>query len=244
MPPAIEAESLEIRYGASRPVRDLSLRVEWGSVYALLGRNGAGKSTLVRCLLGQRRASRGTARLLGRDSWRHRCRIMAEVGVLPETPQLPPRLTLAQLFRLRRSLGGWDDEEAEARRRALELPSDVPVGKLSRGQKGGAALVMALAGRPKLLVCDDPTLGLDPVARALFYEELIGDLADRGTTVFLTTHDLAGIEGLATHVGILHGGALVADDTVDALRDRHRDPSGEPRSLETIFRTLTAGGDA
>ncbi|MEZ5330831.1 MAG: ATP-binding cassette domain-containing protein [Thermoanaerobaculia bacterium] len=135
MPPAIEAESLEIRYGASRPVRDLSLRVEWGSVYALLGRNGAGKSTLVRCLLGQRRASRGTARLLGRDSWRHRCRIMAEVGVLPETPQLPPRLTLAQLFLLRRSLGGWDDEEAEARRRALELPSDVPVGKLARSEE-------------------------------------------------------------------------------------------------------------
>jgi ABC-2 type transport system ATP-binding protein len=244
---AIETEDLEVAYGRARPVRGLSLRVEWGSVYALLGRNGAGKSTLVRCLLGQRRATRGTARLLGRDSWRERRRNMGEVGVVPETPQLPPRLTLAQLFRLRRSLGGWDAEEAERRRRALEVPADVPTGRLSRGQKGAATLVLALAARPRLLLCDDPTLGLDPVARALFYEELIGELADRGTTVFLTTHDLAGVEGLATHVGILHDGTLVADDTVEALRDRHPRAGGERMSLEEIFRTRTtspAGGEA
>src|SRR5262249_23225353 len=104
----------------------------------------------------------------------------------------------------------------------FEVPPDVPFGKLSKGQKGLVALSLALAPRPDLLVLDDPTLGLDAVARKAFFEDLVGDLADQGTTVFLTTHDLDGVEGVATHVGILKGAKLLLDEDLEALKSRFR----------------------
>jgi ABC-2 type transport system ATP-binding protein len=84
------------------------------------------------------------------------------------------------------------------------------------------ALALALASSPDLLVLDDPTLGLDPVARRAFFEELVGELADRGTTVFLTSHDLAGVESMATHVAFLKGGRLVLDEELETLKGRFR----------------------
>ena len=88
------------------------------------------------------------------------------------------------------------------------LPA-TPFGRLSRGQKTQVQLALALGHSPELLVLDDPTLGLDPVARRALYGEIVGELADRGTTIFLTTHDLAGFEGIATRVGILKDGGLL-----------------------------------
>jgi ABC-2 type transport system ATP-binding protein len=102
------------------------------------------------------------------------------------------------------------------------VPQEVPFGRLSKGQKGQVALALALAASPRLLILDDPTLGLDPAARRAFFQELIGDLADRGTTVFLTTHDLAAVEGIADRLGILQGGRLLLDDEMETLKRRFR----------------------
>ena len=91
-----------------------------------------------------------------------------------------------------------------------------------RARRAQLALALALGSEPDLLVLDDPTLGLDVVARKEFYEELVGDLADRGTTVFMTTHDLAGVEGIAERVGVLREGKLVVDEDMEALKARFR----------------------
>jgi ABC-2 type transport system ATP-binding protein len=99
---------------------------------------------------------------------------------------------------------------------------DVPFGRLSKGQKGVVMLALALGHAPEFLVLDDPTLGLDVVARRVLYDEVIGELADRGTTVLLTTHDLAGVEALADRVGILSGARLVVEEPLDALKGRFR----------------------
>jgi ABC-2 type transport system ATP-binding protein len=112
------------------------------------------------------------------------------------------------------------------------VPGDVPFGKLSKGQKAQVALALALASAPKLLVLDDPTLGLDAVARKAVFEELIGELADRGTTVFITTHDLAGVERIADRVAVLRQGKLVLDEEMETLKNRFRRlsfSSGEPQ---------------
>jgi ABC-2 type transport system ATP-binding protein len=232
---ALSTHNLTVRYGARTIVSDVSLEVPVGSVYALLGRNGSGKTSLIRCLLGQQKPEAGSAALFGRDAWRHRAALMARVGVVPETPDAPPDTTAAALVDFCAALQPVFDRTSVAERlRRFEIPPATRFGALSRGQRGAVMLALALAGNPELLVLDDPTLGLDAVARAWFFDELIGELADRGTTVFITTHDLSGIEGLATHVGFLVGGRLSLQDELEALKGR------TPGTLEEIFTSVTA----
>jgi ABC-2 type transport system ATP-binding protein len=216
-------EGLTVRYGRATACAEVSLSVARGAVYALLGRNGAGKSSLVRCLLGQQKPSSGRATLFGEDVWRGRARLMARVGVVPEEPDAPASMTALQIAAFcRRLYPSWDQEGVDRRLERFGVPRDVPFGRLSKGQKGEVMLAAALGHEPQLLVLDDPTLGLDPVARKDLYGELIGELADRGTTVFLTTHDLSGVEGIATRVGILKEGRLVLDEEMETLKARFR----------------------
>jgi len=219
----LRLEGLTVRYGRTLACRDVSVAVPPGSVYALLGRNGAGKSSLVRCLLGQQKASEGRALLFGEDSWTTRRVAMEKTGVVPEEPDAPPAMTAAELDAFcRRVYARWDSPAVGARLARFDVPLKVPFGKLSKGQKGQVLLALALGHSPEMLVLDDPTLGLDVVARRALCEEVVGELADRGTTVFLTTHDLAAFEGLATRVGILKEGRLAVDEDLEALRARFR----------------------
>ena len=230
----LSVEGLHVRYGKRTALDHVSLTLPRGSVYALLGRNGAGKSSLVRCALGQQKPGAGQVRLFGEDVWRKRAALMRRVGVVPEEPDAPPSMTATDLASFAASLYPRADSSAmRARLERARVPTDVPFGRLSKGQKGVVMLALALGHAPEFLVLDDPTLGLDVVARRVLYDELIGELADRGTTVLLTTHDLAGVEALADRVGILNGARLVVDEPLDALKGRFRrirfsGPTGDP----------------
>lgn len=216
-------EDVTIRYGALTAADAVSLEVPRGCVYALLGRNGAGKSSLVRCLLGHQKPTAGRALLFGGDAWRTRRLAMQRVGVVPESSDLPPTMTAKQVVAFcSRLYERWDDTGVGERLRRFEVPGDTLVGQLSKGQKSQLALALALGPRPELLILDDPTLGLDVVARQEFYEELVGELADRGTAVFITTHDLAGVEGVAERVGVLQQGSLVLNEDLEGLKARFR----------------------
>ncbi len=219
-------EGVTVRYGRVTMCEGITLSVPRGEVYALLGRNGAGKSSLLRCLLGSQKPDAGRALLFGRDAWKERTDLMARVGVVPEEPDAPPAMTARQIAdfcrRLYRLYPRWDEKALAERFARFAVPSDTPFARLSKGQKGEVMLAVALGHTPDLLVLDDPTLGLDVVARRALYAELIGELADRGTTVFVTTHDLAGIEGIATRVGILKEGRLVLDEETETLKSRFR----------------------
>jgi ABC-2 type transport system ATP-binding protein len=148
---------------------------------------------------------------------------MSRVGVVPEEPDAPPTMTAAALVAFTRSLYARADVAGmQTRLSRAGVPPDIPFGHLSKGQKGAVMLALALGHSPELLVLDDPTLGLDVLARRMLYDELIGELADRGTTVLLTTHDLTGVESLADRIGILNGAHLAVDEPLDALKARFR----------------------
>lgn len=221
--PAISIEHLDIRYGKKVAVKDVSLHVEEGDVYALLGRNGAGKSSLIRALLGQQLPTRGNIQIDGRDVWKQRTELMQTVGVVPEEPDAPPEMNVDQLISFCKPLyRRWDARSIDERLQRFGVPRRTPFSSLSKGQKGQVGLALALAFEPKILILDDPTLGLDVVARRSFFDELIGELADRGTTVFLTTHDLAAAEPLVSRVGIMKDGTLMLDEEVESLKQRFR----------------------
>jgi len=221
----VSVQGLVVRYGGNpkSTLEEISFSVPKGSVYALLGRNGSGKSSLVRCLLGQQKPTAGGCLLFGKDVWKNRARLMARVGVVPEDPDAPPSMTARQLSAFyARVYPSWDAPSVEARLARFGVPAGTPYGSLSKGQRALVALALALGSAPDLLLLDDPTLGLDAVARAAFFDELVGELADRGTTVLLTSHDLAGVEKMADRVGILRGGKLAIDENLESLKERFR----------------------
>ena len=237
----IEVNHVTVRYGRKTAVGDVTLAVPQGSVFALLGRNGAGKSSLVRCLLGQQKPSAGDLRLFGHDVWRDRARLMERVGVVSEEADAPPEMSVAAIAEFcGRVYARWDQAGVEARLARFGIASKTRFGALSKGQKKQVSLALALAISPDLLVLDDPTLGLDVVARKSFFEEVIGELADRGITVLLTTHDLAGVETIADRVAILRDGELVLDEELETLKARFRRIrfAAQPQALqESALRT-------
>jgi ABC-2 type transport system ATP-binding protein len=214
---------LTVRYGKTTAVDDVSFKIDSGQVYALLGRNGAGKSSTISCLVGQRKAASGECRIFDMDTWRSRRHVMARVGLVPETPDIPPGASARELGRfLGRIRPVWNAEDYENRLERVGVPRRLPSASLSKGQRRQLALAAVLATEPEVLILDDPTLGLDAVVRRTLLEELVGELADRGTTVLVTTHDLTGIEGIADRVGIMQQGRLVHDEPMDGLKERFR----------------------
>ncbi|MGA8808908.1 MAG: ABC transporter ATP-binding protein [Thermoanaerobaculia bacterium] len=250
---AIRISDLTVRYGRRTAVDHAALDVARGAVYALVGRNGAGKSSLVRCLLGQQKPQVGSATLFGEDAWSRRTSLMQRIGVVSEDADAPPAMTVAGIARFcSRLYDKWSRESVEARLRTFGVPLNSTFGSLSKGQKKQVSLALALATSPELLVLDDPTLGLDVVARKSLFEEVIGDLADRGTTVFITTHDLAGVETFADRVGMMEHGRLVLDEDVDALKSRFRRIrfAAQPVAIDaavlrpTVMRSWGGGAEA
>ncbi len=215
----IQVQNLGVIYGRNRVLRDVSITLEPGQVYALLGRNGSGKTSLVRCLLGWQRPSEGRVRMFGEKAWASRHRAMEKVGVVQESPSIPGGMRVSQVLQFCSRLSStWDAASVARRIERAGISHNSMAAFLSKGQKAQLALALALGKGPELLILDDPTLGLDAVARRAFFEILVTELADRGVSVFLTTHDLSGVEGIADRVGILNGGRLLLNESMESLK--------------------------
>ncbi|HVX66708.1 MAG TPA: ABC transporter ATP-binding protein [Bryobacteraceae bacterium] len=200
----------------------LNLAIPEGAIYALVGVNGAGKTTLIKILMNILRPTRGRAEVFGRDS---RCLSPADfrdIGYVSENQELPGAMTVASfLAYLKPFYPGWDDACAAALLRDFDLPPGRKLRHLSKGMGLKAALVSSLAYHPRLLVLDEPFTGLDPLVR----DELIDGVLSqaKGTTVFISSHDLADVERFATHLGHLHKGRLRLSEEMTALMQRFRD---------------------
>ena len=219
--PVVVFDGVQRWFGAQMVLRGLSFRVEPGQVYALLGRNGAGKTTALRILLGFQAAHRGTATVLGVDSRQLGPSERSRLGYVGEDHRLYPTMTVGGALAF--EAGTRPDFRRDFAARALQrcgLRHGQRIPQLSRGQRAQLCLVLAVAGSPELLVCDDPALGLDVVMRRELLDALIDLLADTGCAVLFSSHFLSDVERIADRVGILHEGALVVDATLDDVKRR------------------------
>jgi ABC-2 type transport system ATP-binding protein len=222
MPSAIVCDALTCDFGSVRAVDGLSFAVPEGSVFAFLGPNGAGKTTTIHLLLGILEPTSGSARVLGYDPARDGRAIRRRSGTLLEHPGLYERLTAEQNLRFYSRIAHLTPDETEDRvaetltRFGLYERRHDAAGTWSRGMKQKLAIARALLHRPSLLFLDEPTAGLDPEATVA----LRRDIRSLDTTVFLTTHNLADVEKMATHVAVIREGRLLEFGTPAELRAR------------------------
>lgn len=204
------------RFGPVVALDDVSLAVDPGDVLALLGRNGAGKSTALAVLLGLRRPDEGTARLFGIDPRRSSARQL--VGVALQDSAFPATLRARELIDLVRAHYVFPlPSPVVLERFGLEVVANRQLGGLSGGERRRIGVALAFAGRPSLVVLDEPTAGLDGAARRGVWEA-IRTHADEGGTVVLTTHHLEEAEALATRVVLIDAGVVVTDGTVASIK--------------------------
>lgn len=219
--PLVAFDHVQRWFGEQVVLRGLSFRVQPGQVYALLGRNGAGKTTALRILLGFLAPHRGRASVLGRDCQQLGPAERARIGYVGEDHRLYPTMTVGGAVAFEAGTRpGFRREFAERALARCGLRSAQRIPRLSRGQRAQLCLVLAVAGNPELLVCDDPALGLDVVMRRELLDALIDLLADTGCAVLFSSHFLTDVERIADRVGILHDGALVVDATLDDVKRR------------------------
>jgi ABC-2 type transport system ATP-binding protein len=218
---AIEVSGLRHAYGDVVAVDGIDFTVAEGEVFALLGTNGAGKTTTLEIVEGFRRQQAGTVRVLGRDPHAERVALAPSVGVLLQESGLIGELTVAETMSLWQHLCSRPDSPAELLDRlVLAHRAGVAVERLSGGERRRLDIALAVWGRPRLLVLDEPSAGLDPESRHRVWA-LVEDLAATGTTVLFTTHYLEEAEALADRVAIMHAGQVrVAGTLADVLSSR------------------------
>ncbi len=220
----IETHDLTKRYRRFEAVSNLNLRVGAGRITGFLGRNGAGKSSTIKMLLGISRPSSGSGTLLGRniDNAAQCCESRRHVAYVGEDKQTYGYLTVAQMIAFTRSF--YADWHTDTERRLLKLfnlPQQRKVRALSKGMRTKLALLLALARRSRLLILDEPSEGLDPVSIEELLQALVAAAAE-GTTVFFSSHQIAEVERVADHVCIIDHGRLVADTSLDQIRQEYR----------------------
>lgn len=211
-PPAVATRGLVKRFGKVAALDGVDLRVPRGAVYVLAGANGAGKTTLLEVLLDLVRADAGTAEVFGLDARGRGAEVRAQIGYVPASSEWGYRwMTVGRLMRHHAAFyPGWDGDYAARLAALFALPLDRPFGALSRGFARRVQLVLALAPRPPLLLLDEPTDGLDLVARDDLMGVLAEHLGEGAATVLVSTHLVSEMEPLADYLGVLRGGRLTA----------------------------------
>jgi ABC-2 type transport system ATP-binding protein len=222
MSSAVKTEHLSRSFGKLAAVNDLNLDIPEGAIYALVGPNGAGKTTAIKILMNILPPTSGRAEVLGLDSSNLRGKAFTSIGHVSENQRLPDWMRVSVfLDYLRPFYTTWDRDLEKELIKQFQLPLDRKLGKLSRGMRMKAALASSLAYHPKLIVLDEPFGGLDPLVR----DELIESLVERAAeaTIFISSHDLAEIENLASHIGYLEQGRLQLSEEIALLSERFRE---------------------
>lgn len=220
MDPVIDIRDLTKRFGRKTAVDGLRLSVPRGAIFALLGDNGAGKTTTVRMLTGLLRPDGGRASILGQDCWSNAAMLRHQVGYVPERPRFYDWMTVREI--------GWFTagfhqpgflERYQRRIEKFDLDPKARLQELSKGQYAKVGLALALAMRPEVLILDEPTSGLDLGVRREFLSSMV-KLAGKGRTILISSHQVAEIERVASHVAFLSKGQVVLAAPLDELRQR------------------------
>jgi ABC-2 type transport system ATP-binding protein len=219
----IETDRLSLRYGKHDAVNEVTLAVPEGATYALVGPNGAGKSTLLRLLLGVVTPHHGSVRLFGRDVASLAIADRARLAYVAEGLALPSRMRLdALLAWLAPLYSTWDTTLAQTLCERFSLDPSRRIGSYSRGEQMKAAVLCALAPRPRVLLMDEPFTGMDVLVKDELVRGLLSAATAEGCTTVISSHDVAELELICDWVGMLKQGRLTLSCTMDAARDRFR----------------------
>jgi ABC-2 type transport system ATP-binding protein len=220
MTAVIEVENLTKRYKDKNALDNVSLSLEGGAIYGLLGRNGAGKTTLMSILTAQNFETSGTVKVFGEHPYEN-AHVLSRICFVRESQKYPddatPRhaLKAASLF-----FTNWDQEFADQLIDDFQLPMKQTIKKLSRGQLSAVGVIIGLASRAEITFFDEPYLGLDAVARQIFYDRLLDDYTEHPRTIILSSHLIDEVANLIEKVIVIDNGQILMDEDTDAVRGR------------------------
>jgi ABC-2 type transport system ATP-binding protein len=219
--PVIEARGLRKSYGTTVALDGVDLRVEEGRILGLIGPNGAGKTTALNAILGLT-PYQGDLKVLGRDPWNERERLMCDVSFVADVAVLPRWIKVAQALDY---VGGvhprFDRAKAEGFLAKTTIKNGSKVRELSKGMVAQLHLALVMAIDARLLVLDEPTLGLDILYRKQFYDSLLNDYFDRSRTIVVTTHQVEEIEDVLTDVMFINRGRIVLNSSMEEFESRY-----------------------
>lgn len=218
MTAVVEVSGLTKRFGSFTAVKDVSFTVQENRIYGLLGRNGAGKTTVMQLLTGQDFASEGSIRVFGETPVEN-ANVLQNVCFIKESQKYPDDFRVKHIFKSAPwFFENWDQAFAERLIEDFRLPTNRRIKKLSRGQLSSVGVIVGLASRAPLTFFDEPYLGLDAVARQVFYDRLLEDYSEHPRTVILSTHLIDEVSNLLEHVLVIDEGRIIIDSPADELR--------------------------
>lgn len=219
MQPAIELHKVSKFYPGKKAVDQLTLKIPQGAIFALLGDNGAGKSTTIRILNGLTPPDQGWTRVLGHDAWQDASNLRQRIGYVPERPKFYDWMTVQEIgwFTSGFQRDGYLAKYLSLIEKFLLEPK-AKLSTLSKGQYAKVGLALALAIEPEVLILDEPTSGLDLLVRREFLASMV-QLSGQGRTILISSHQVAEIERVASHVAFMSKGRVLLNSTMDELRD-------------------------
>ena len=237
----IQCRALEKHFGDFAALRSLDLTVPRGAVYGLVGPNGAGKTTVIRHLSGIYRPEKGEVSVCGEAVYENPA-VKARIAFIPDEVFFHASDSISDMARFYASLcPRFSFERYEALRGAFRLDDTRPMRRLSRGMQKQAAFWLALSQCPEVLILDEPVDGLDPVMRRAVWGLILADVAERGTTVLVSSHNLRELEDVCDHVGIMNNGKMLLERTLTELQDNivkiqlaYADGGDVPEGLEIL----------
>lgn len=236
MDPVIEVHDLTKRYGDKTALDGVSFQIERNAIYGFLGRNGAGKTTAMSILTAQNFATSGSVRVFGENPYEN-ARVLNRMCFVRESQKYPDEANARIAFRSAALFfPRWDQELCERLIDDFQLPLKTPVKKLSRGQLSAVGVIIGLSARAEITFFDEPYLGLDAVARQIFYDRLIEDYAEHPRTVLLSSHLIDEISNLIERVLVIDRGRIIMDASAEDARGQATNIVGDSDKIEAFAR--------
>ncbi|WP_152401243.1 ABC transporter ATP-binding protein [Paenibacillus cellulositrophicus] len=230
----VEVNRLTKEYGRDAAVKDVTFAVEEGKIYGLLGRNGAGKTTIMHMLTAQLFPSSGELKVFGENPYENN-RVLSQLCFIKESQRYPDSYRVLDVLKVAASIyPNWDRDLAAQLLEDFRLPLKRRMKKLSRGMLSSVGIIIGLASRAPLTIFDEPYLGLDAVARSLFYERLMQDYAENPRTIMLSTHLIDEVSNMLEHVLVIDQGRLLIDEEAEDLRGKAYTVLGPRAAVESF----------
>ncbi len=234
MTTVVEVKNLTKRYRTTTAVENVSFSLERDTIYGLLGRNGAGKTTVMSILTAQNFATSGDVRIFGEEPYEN-ARVLSRMCFVRESQRYPDGWRARNALKAASLIfPNWNEEVAQRLIKEFQLPLNRDIKKVSRGQLSAIGVIIGIASRAEITFFDEPYLGLDAVARQIFYDRLLEDYAEHPRTIILSSHLIDEVSNLIERVLVIDGGKIIMDESTDDARDRATAIVGESAAVETF----------